>query len=223
MNYTRWQRFCICLARRNTNSFFSFLFFWGKVLIGINTHFPRVQPLFLFSPSITSNNNRKKNESNSLVYDLILRQTHDVSNSLGWVTGFFSIAAFGRGQSNSAALIYVVITGSNAQSYAEPLPSRWTVSGAQPEHSKAFMGVAVMSGRLRANWQTLLLSFLLFLLLPLRHQNSLGVWRRETAPPFCTFVFAISTLMFSVCVQVPAQLNMCFKIRSPPPLLVATA
>lgn len=62
-----------------------------------------------------------------------------------------SVAAFGRGRSNFAALIYVVITGSNEQSYAEPLPSRWTVPGALPGHSEAFMGAAVGSWQLRAD------------------------------------------------------------------------
>lgn len=144
----------------------------------------------------------------------------------------FSIAAFGRGQSNFAALIYVVITGSNAQSYAEPLPSRWTVSGASPEHSKAFMGVAVMSRQLRANWQTLLLHLLLHFLLPLlplRHQNSLQVWRRETAallPPvllLCNFNVDVFSFFFFFFSKYLRNSICALKYVRLPPLLVATA
>lgn len=149
MNYTRWQRFAL-LGTQKHNSFFylfTYLFFLGKALIGINTH--RVQPLCCSHRLEPSNNNRK-------IMNPTLWFMTSYSNKL--VTcptasaelRAFSFAAFGRGHSNFAALIYVVITGSNAQSYAEPLPSRWTVSGALPEHSKAFMGVAVMSWRLRA-------------------------------------------------------------------------
>lgn len=77
----------------------------------------------------------------------------------------FSIGTFGRGESNFAALIYAVITSPNAPSYAEPLPSRWTVSGLMPKHLKAFKGAAVMSWRPGPNWRTLLF--------PLEHQTHL--------------------------------------------------
>lgn len=106
----------------------------------------------------------------------------------------FSIGAFGRGQSNFAALIYVVITGSNAQRYAEPLPSRWTVSGALPEHSKAFTGIAVMSWRLRANWWTPSPS-------PYSHSDIKTHFKCDGGKLPCSsllhFCFALSMLMFS--------------------------
>lgn len=123
-----------------------------------------------------------------MVYDLILQQTRDVSNSLGWITGFFYWHFWPWPvklcRADLCCHYWFKCTEVRGAAALE-MDRLWSAARAlESLHGRCGYVLAAASQ---------LMDPLTLLLLPLRHQNSLQVWRRETAvllPSallFCTF------------------------------------